>query len=140
MIAKRLFRGYLLFSALVYVVMTVVFYGKLAAAETIDRALSSGIVPVIVRVAEADPDALATASVGLRRIDTNQLVFCAPGAPGETLRGESDALLNLGGVEIFLQAFSFSGLDCSGVESLGSDDLYRVIFGAPGKPFLLANE
>ena len=114
-------------------------FSTLAEAETTNKPLSSGIIEVKVRAIPSNPDRLDTASIGLRRLDTGGLVFCAPAIPGELVEGDSDPILNLG-AEILLQAFSFSELGCDGIESVeGSDNLYRVLFGAPGKPELISD-
>lgn len=138
-VARQLFKIYRGITFKLGVVVVCLMAGKLVAAETIDRPLSSGFVEIKVSAPGESPDNLDTASIGLRRIDTGDLVFCAPAAPGVTLTGESELIQNLGG-EILLQAFAFSEVECAGVASLGSDDLYRVVFGAPGKPELLAVE
>ena len=107
-------------------------------AADIDRPLSSGVASVRIQ-ASADTGVGLTRSVGLRREDTGVLVFCVPAGTGETVSGESDAIVNLGS-EVLLSASAFDGVACSGLESLPSEDLYRVVFGAPGRPVLLQVE
>lgn len=106
-----------------------------ALAADIDRPLESGIASVRIR-ASADTGVGLTRSVGLRRADTGALVFCAPAETGETVTGQSEAIVNFGS-EVLLSASAFDGAACSGLESLPSADRYRIVFGAPGQPWLL---
>ena len=121
------------------VLILVVFaFAVQARAADIDQPLSSGVVSVRIQ-ASADTDVGLTRSVGLRREDTGVLVFCVPAAAGEEVSGESEPIVNLG-AEVLLSASAFDGEACSGVESLPSEDRYRVVFGAPGRPVLLGVE
>lgn len=111
------------------------FIAGLAHADDMDRPLSSGVVDVAIRAATGT-DVGLTRSVGLRRADTGVLVFCMPAGTGETVRGPSDPIVNTGS-EVLLSASAFDGTACGGLESLPSADRYRVVFGAPGQPWLL---
>ena len=104
-------------------------------AGDIDRPLESGVVSVRIR-ASTEANAGFTRSVGLRRDDTGELVFCMAAGAGEEVNGPSDPIVNLGS-EVLLSASAFDAADCSGVESLPSADRYRIVFGAPGTPWLL---
>ena len=106
-----------------------------ASATDFDRPLQSGVAAVRIQAASPSSAGL-TRSVGLRREDTLDLVFCAPLEPGAELIGESTPIVNLGG-EVLLHAIAFDAHACTGLESLPSADRYRVVFGAPGKPMLL---
>ena len=116
-------------------VLAMLAFAVRVQAADFDRPLESGVVAVAIR-ASADTGVGLTRSVGLRREDTGQLVFCAALGTGEEVLGESDAILN-GGAEVLLSAYAFDGEACSGLESLPSADRYRVVFGAPGRPVLL---
>ena len=109
-----------------------------AYAADIDRPLSSGVASVRI-LASADTGVGLTRSVGLRREDTGALVFCAPAGTGEEVSGETNSIVNLGS-EVLLSASAFDGDACSGLESQPSEDRYRVVFGAPGRPVLLGVE
>jgi len=123
------------FAVLILVVFA--FTVEVRAAD-IDRPLASGVVSVRIQ-ASADTGVGLTRSVGLRREDTGAIVFCAPAETGETITGQSEAIENLG-AEVLLSASAFDAAACSGVESLPSEDRYRVVFGAPGRPVLLLVE
>lgn len=117
-------------------ILVVFAFAVRVQAEDIDRPLSSGVVSVRIQ-ASADTGVGLTRSVGMRREDTGDLVFCLAAAGGEEVSGESDAIENLG-AEVLLSASAFDGEACSGLESLPSADRYRVVFGAPGRPVLIA--
>lgn len=118
--------------------LTVFAFAVRADAADIDRPLSSGVALVRIQ-ASSETGVGFTRSVGLRREDTGVLVFCVPAGIGETVEGESNAIDNLG-AEVLLSASAFDGAACTGWESLPSEDRYRVVFGAPGRPTLLAVE
>lgn len=119
-------------------IVTVLACVEPALATDIDRPLSSGVASVRIRASD-DTSVGLTRSVGLRREDTSALVFCIAAGTGETVEGTSDSIVNLG-AEVLLVASAFDGEACSGIESLPSDDRYRVVFGAPRRPTLLAVE
>ena len=121
------------------VLILVVFaFAVQARAADIDRPLSSGVASVRIQ-ASADTGVGLTRSVGLRREDTGVLVFCIAAAAGEEVSGKTNSIVNLGS-EVLLSASAFDGDACSGLESQPSEDRYRVVFGAPGRPVLLGVE
>ncbi len=110
-----------------------ILFAQIVTAETIDQPMERNVVALKVQAKGPLLDRLDTASVGVKRSDMGVLVFCENVAPGETVSGNSRPILARD-VEILLQAFSYSGPDCTGEESLGSDTLFRVMFPDPMPP------
>ena len=106
-----------------------------AIAEDFDKQLVSGIVMVHIRVPAVTTGGMV-ASVGLRREDTKELVFCAPLTTGEEIHEPSDPIYNRG-APVFLSASGFDTPECTGYESSPSNNRYRATFGPPGQVLLL---
>lgn len=107
-----------------------------ATSDEIQKPIIGGIIKTTIRAADGNLDSMATQSVSLVRVDTEVRVFCAAVTNGQEVAGVTDLLLDLGaGIELY--GFAYSEIECAGVVSEQSDDYYRVVFAAPGKPILV---
>jgi hypothetical protein len=107
-----------------------------ASAIDFDRPILSGAIRVKMQAAPRAPDAMFTASIGLKIVGTGEAVFCVPVANDELIVGTTDPIVNLGS-EVLLEGFAWSGPLCTGSISLAADNRYRVGFAAPGAPLVL---
>ena len=106
-----------------------------ALAEDFDKQLVSGVVMVHIQVPAVTTGGVV-ASVGLRREDTKELVFCALLTTGGRIDEPSEPIVNRG-APVFLSASGFDAPECVGHESAPSTNRYRATFGPPGQVLLL---
>ena len=116
--------------------ISIVLIAGSSCAADFDRSLVQGVAEIKGRAGATSLDLLDTASLGLRRIDTGEQLFCVNAGPDELVVG-STSVINKRSGEILLQLFAFSEADCMGLMSEGSADRYRVVFGKPNKPLLI---
>lgn len=125
----------LLFSIIVTMLMA-----NVVCAADFSNPLVQGQVLVKGQAAPSGLGESDTVSLGAVRLDTGELLFCAPAGPGAIAEGMT-SVIGVTTDDIFIVFYAYPGPDCSPLEfvprSAASADRYRVIFGAPGQPLLV---
>ena len=116
------------------------FAGTAEAGNT-PAPLTGGTIHIKFGVAPDNADALPTVSISVRRLDSGTQVFCADvafdAAEGtELVEGDTSVIAN-DTAQVLLEGVAWSQASCGGLESLGSSDLYHVVFAIPGRPVML---
>lgn len=124
---------------LLSIMVTLLISGAAYAAD-FEKPLVQGQIMVRAQAAPSRPGDKDTVSLGAIRIDTGELIFCAPAGPGATVSGMTSVLVATS-EDIFIVFHAFPDAECKVLalvqRSIASADRYRVIFGAPGQPLLL---
>ena len=114
------------------------FSGTAQAGNTA-APLTGGTIHIKFGVGADNPDALPTASISVRRLDSGTQVFCADVAVVEgveLVEGDTSIIAN-DTAQVLLEGVAWSEASCGGLASLGSADLYHVVFAIPGRPIML---